>query len=428
MTRPMFQGSIVALVTPFRNGKVDEAKLRELVDIHVAQGTDGIVPCGTTGESPTLSHDEHKRVVEIVIDAARGRLPIIAGTGSNATSEAIDLTAHAKKAGATGALVVNPYYNRPTQEGLYRHFRAVAEAVDIPIIVYNIAGRTAVNVETDTMARLVRDCPNIVGVKEASGSLDQMTQVILACGPDFSVLSGDDNITLPLMSVGGRGVISVIANVVPRETAEMTHAALAGDWKLARELHLKLFPLSRAMFIETNPIPVKETMALMGMIEPEFRLPMCRMSEANRARLLRGARAVRPREALSRRSAMADVVVAGAAGRMGSRLVALLQEDKDLRLVAALEAPGHPAVSRDAGEVAGVGRLGVPITDDPESVLGQDRILVEFSVPAASLSHLQSIARLGGRAVIGTTGLSAAAAPGGRSAWPGRFPSCSHPT
>jgi len=286
MTRPVFQGSIVALVTPFRNGKVDEAKLRELVDFHVAQGTDGIVPCGTTGESPTLSHDEHKRVVEVVIEAARGRLAIIAGTGSNATSEAIDLTAHAKKAGATGALVVNPYYNRPTQEGLYRHFRAVAEAVDIPIIVYNIAGRTAVNVETDTMARLVRDCPNIVGVKEASGSLDQMTQVILACGPEFSVLSGDDNITLPLMSVGGRGVISVIANVVPREASEMTHAALAGDWKLARELHLKLFPLSRAMFIETNPIPVKETMALMGMIEPEFRLPMCRMSEANRGRLL----------------------------------------------------------------------------------------------------------------------------------------------
>ena len=285
MTRPMFQGSIVALVTPFRNGKVDEAKLRELVERHVAQGTDAIVPCGTTGESPTLSHDEHKRVVEVVIEAARGRVAVIAGTGSNATSEAIDLTAHAKKAGATGALVVNPYYNRPTQEGLYRHFRAVAEAVDIPILVYNIAGRTAVNVETDTLARLAKDCPNIVGVKEASGSLDQMTQVILACGPDFSVLSGDDNLTLPLMSVGGRGVISVIANIVPRETAEMTHAALAGDWKLARDLHLRLFPLSRAMFIETNPIPVKEAMAMMGLLEPEFRLPMCRMSEANRQRL-----------------------------------------------------------------------------------------------------------------------------------------------
>jgi 4-hydroxy-tetrahydrodipicolinate synthase len=281
----MFQGSIVALVTPFRGGRVDEVKLKELVEMHAAQGTDGIVPCGTTGESPTLSHDEHRRVVEIVIEAARGRLHVIAGTGSNATSEAIELTGHAKKAGATAALVVNPYYNRPTQEGLYRHFRAVAEAVDIPILLYNIAGRTAVNLETDTLVRLVKDCPNIVGVKEASGSLDQMTQVILSCGPDFSVLSGDDNITLPLMSVGGRGVISVIANFVPRETAEMTHAALAGDWKLARELHLKLFPLSRAVFMETNPIPVKEAMGMMGMLEPEFRLPMCPMGAANRERL-----------------------------------------------------------------------------------------------------------------------------------------------
>jgi 4-hydroxy-tetrahydrodipicolinate synthase len=224
--------------------------------------------------------------VELVIETARGRLAVIAGTGSNSTSEAIDLTSHAKKAGATGALVVNPYYNKPTQEGLYRHFRAVADAVDIPILLYNIAGRTAINVETDTMGRIVRDCPNVVGVKEASGSLDQMTQVILACGPDFSVLSGDDNITLPLMSVGGRGVISVIANLVPRETAEMTHAALAGDWKQARDLHLKLFPLSRAMFLETNPIPVKEALAMMGKLtEPEFRLPMCRMAEANRPRL-----------------------------------------------------------------------------------------------------------------------------------------------
>lgn len=283
--RPTFQGSIVALVTPFRNGNVDEPKLRELVEFHVSHGTDGIVPCGTTGESPTLSHDEHKRVVEIVIDAARGRIPVIAGTGSNSTAEAIDLTSHARNAGAAGALVVNPYYNRPTQEGLYRHFRAVAEAVDIPILVYNIASRTAVNVETDTLARLVTDCPNIVGVKEASGSLDQMTQVILACGPDFSVLSGDDNLTLPLMSVGGRGVISVVANFVPRDTAEMTHAALGGDWKLARDLHLRLFPLCRAMFIETNPIPVKEAMAMLGMIEPEYRLPMCRMSDANRQRL-----------------------------------------------------------------------------------------------------------------------------------------------
>src|SRR5216683_2500949 len=264
--RTTFQGSIVALVTPFRAGKVDEAKLRELVEWHVASGTDGIVPCGTTGESPTLSHDEHKRVVEIVVETARGRVAVIAGTGSNSTSEAIDLTRHARMAGATAALVVNPYYNKPTQEGLYRHFRAVAEATALPILVYNIQGRTAVNIETDTMARLVRDCPTIVGVKEASGSLDQMSQVILACGPDFAVISG-------------------IANIVPRETSEMVHAALDGDWKRARELHYKLFPLARAAFLETNPIPIKEAMAMVGMLEPEFRLPMCRMSDTNRERL-----------------------------------------------------------------------------------------------------------------------------------------------
>lgn len=280
-----FQGSNVALVTPFRNGKVDEAKLRELVAFHIEHGTDGIVPCGTTGESPALSHDEHRRVVEIAIEAAAGRVPIIAGTGTNSTAHTIELTRHAERAGASAALVVNPYYNKPTQEGLYRHFRAVAEAVAIPIFVYNIQSRTAVNVETDTLARLARDCRNIVGVKEASGSLDQMSQVIAACGPEFIVLSGDDNLTLPLMAIGGRGVISVIANIVPRETSEMTHAALDGDWKRARDLHYKLFPLARAAFIETNPIPIKEAMAMAGMIEPEFRLPMCRMSDANRERL-----------------------------------------------------------------------------------------------------------------------------------------------
>jgi 4-hydroxy-tetrahydrodipicolinate synthase len=280
-----FSGSLVAMVTPFREGRVDEAKLRELVEFHVVNGTDALVPCGTTGESPTLSHDEHKRVVEIVVEAAAGRVPVVAGTGSNSTAEAIDLTRHAERAGARGALVVNPYYNKPTQEGLYRHFRAVAGCTSLPILVYNIQSRTAVNVETDTMARLARDEKNIVGVKEASGSLDQMSQVIAACGPDFAVISGDDNITLPLMAIGGAGVISVIANLVPRETAELTHAALDGDWKRARELHYRLFPLARAAFLETNPIPIKEAMAMAGMIEPEFRLPMCRMSEANRERL-----------------------------------------------------------------------------------------------------------------------------------------------
>jgi 4-hydroxy-tetrahydrodipicolinate synthase len=280
-----FQGSFVAMVTPFSGGKVDEAKVRELVEFHASHGTDGLIPCGTTGESPALSHDEHRRVVELVVEAARGRIPVIAGTGSNSTAEAIDLTRHAERAGAAGALVVSPYYNKPTQEGLYRHFRAVAESVAIPILVYNIQSRTAVNVETATLERLVRDARNVVGVKEASGSLDQMSQVVAACGPDFSVLSGDDNLTLPVLAIGGHGVISVIANIVPRETAEMVHAALDGDWKRARELHYKLFPLARAAFLETNPIPIKEAMALASMIEPEFRLPMCRMGDANRERL-----------------------------------------------------------------------------------------------------------------------------------------------
>ncbi|MBM4439434.1 MAG: 4-hydroxy-tetrahydrodipicolinate synthase [Candidatus Rokubacteria bacterium] len=283
--RTTFQGSIVAMVTPFKHGKIDEPTVKALVELHVASGTDALVPCGTTGESPTLSHDEHRHMVELTVTAAAGRIPVIAGTGSNSTAEAIDLTKHAARAGANGALVVNPYYNKPTQEGLYRHFRAVAEATPLPILVYNIQGRTAVNIETDTMVRLVKDCPTIVGVKEASGSLDQMSQVILACGPEFSVISGDDNITLPLLAIGGRGVISVIANLVPRETAEMVHAALDGDWKRARDLHYKLFPLARAAFLETNPIPIKEAMAMAGMLEPEFRLPMCRMGDANRAKL-----------------------------------------------------------------------------------------------------------------------------------------------
>jgi 4-hydroxy-tetrahydrodipicolinate synthase len=283
--RHIFQGSLVAMVTPFNDGRVDEAKLRELVEFHVANGTDGLVPCGTTGESPTLTHEEHKRVVEIVIQQARDRIPVVAGTGSNSTAEAIELTHHAAQAGAAGALLVTPYYNKPTQQGLYAHFRAIAQAVpDLPLIVYNIQGRTAVNVETETLARLA-EIPNIVGVKEASGSLDQMTAVILACRSDFTVLSGDDNLTLPLMSVGGRGVISVVANFLAREVADVTHAALEGDWKRARDLHLKLYPVCKAMFIETNPIPVKEAMAMLGMIRAEWRLPMCAMTPANREKL-----------------------------------------------------------------------------------------------------------------------------------------------
>jgi 4-hydroxy-tetrahydrodipicolinate synthase len=282
--KKMFQGSIVALVTPFKDGRVDEARLRALVDFQVKNGTDAIVPCGTTGESPALSHDEHKRVVEIIVDAAAGRLPVIAGTGSNSTAEAIDLTLHAKKAGADGALLVCPYYNKPTQKGLIEHYRAIADRVDLPGIIYNIPGRTGVNMLPESILTLA-DHPNIVGVKEASGNVEQMTQLIIGAGDRLSVVSGDDTLTLPLMAVGGKGVISVVANIVPKETSDLTRAALSGDWKRARELHWKLFPLSQAMFIETNPIPVKEALGMMGMIEPEFRLPLTRMSDANRERL-----------------------------------------------------------------------------------------------------------------------------------------------
>ena len=285
-----FEGSIVAMVTPFRDGKVDEAKIRELVEFHVKNGTDAIVPCGTTGESPTLSHAEHKRVVEVTIEAAAGQIPVIAGTGSNSTAEAIELTQHAKKAGADGVLMVCPYYNKPTQAGLIAHYTAVAAAVDIPIIMYNIPGRTGVNMLTETVAALA-ELPSVVGMKEASGSLEQMTEVISLCGDRLTVVSGDDTLTLPLMAVGGKGVISVVANIVPKETAEMTRAALNGDWKRAKELHLRLFPLCKAMFYETNPIPVKTAMQLLGRLNGELRLPLCPMSQANRDKLQKALQA-----------------------------------------------------------------------------------------------------------------------------------------
>ncbi|MEE8229804.1 MAG: 4-hydroxy-tetrahydrodipicolinate synthase [candidate division NC10 bacterium] len=285
-----FHGSIVAMVTPFRDGQVDEAKIRELVEFHVKNGTDAIVPCGTTGESPTLSHEEHKKVVEVTIAAAAGRVPVVAGTGSNSTAEAIALTQHAKKAGADGVLMVCPYYNKPTQKGLIAHYKAVAEAVDIPIIMYNIPGRTGVNMLPDTVATLA-ELQNIVGMKEASGSLEQMTEVISLCGEQITVVSGDDTLTLPLMVVGGKGVISVIANILPKESAELTHAALNGDWKRAKELHLRLFPLCKAMFYETNPGPVKTAMQILGRINGELRLPLAPMSEANREKLQKALKA-----------------------------------------------------------------------------------------------------------------------------------------
>ncbi len=280
----MFQGAIVAIVTPFKNGKVDEESLRRLIEEQIEAGTDGIVPCGTTGESTTLSHEEHDRVIEITIEAARKRVPVIAGTGSNSTAEALRLTRHAWEAGADGALMVCPYYNRPTQEGLYLHYRAVAEAVPIPILVYNIPGRTGTNCLPETLARLA-EIRNIVGVKEASGSLKQMSDVIRLCGPDFAVLSGDDLFTLPLLALGGRGVISVISNVAPQEMAGMVDAFAAGDLERARSLHYRMAPLIDALFIETNPGPVKTALAMMGKIDEEMRLPLCPISEKSRTAL-----------------------------------------------------------------------------------------------------------------------------------------------
>jgi len=273
------KGCGTALVTPFcPDSSLDEPALRRLVDQQINAGVDFLVPCGTTGESPTLSHEEHRRVIEIVVDQTARRVPVIAGTGSNSTAEALDLTRHAQKVGAAGCLVVAPYYNRPTQEGLLQHFTAIAD-VGLPMIIYNIPGRTGVNVIPETMARLAEH-PDIVGIKEATGNLEQMTQDILLCGKRASYLCGDDTLTLPHMSVGGHGVISVISNLMPDMVAKMVHAARNGDWEKARAIHLQMFPLCRAMFIETNPIPIKAAMAMMGMLEPVWRRPMTPPSQA----------------------------------------------------------------------------------------------------------------------------------------------------
>ena len=280
----MFKGSIVAIVTPFRNGKVDEKALGNLIEWHIRQGTHGIVPCGTTGESATLDYEEHHRVIRFTVEAVNKRVPVIAGTGANATDETIMITKEAKKSGADAALVVAPYYNKPTQEGLYRHYKAVAEAVKMPIILYNVPGRTAVNILPSTVARLA-EIKNIVAIKEATGDMKQASEIIRLCGNRIAVLSGDDFTTLPLMALGGKGTISVSANVAPRLVSQMCTLWEKGRFDEARKLHFKLEPLNAAMFIETNPIPVKTALALMGKIREEFRLPLCEMAPANKEKL-----------------------------------------------------------------------------------------------------------------------------------------------
>ncbi|MCP5008074.1 MAG: 4-hydroxy-tetrahydrodipicolinate synthase [Planctomycetes bacterium] len=278
----MFTGSIVALVTPFNDGMVDYDKLSELVEYHIENGTNGILPCGTTGESPTLSYDEHEKVISTVVKKANGRIPVIAGTGSNNTEEALQLTRYAKKEGADGALVITPYYNKPTQEGLFRHYKTISDQVDIPIIIYNVPSRTGVSVSPETVARL-SGMKNIVAIKEASGDIDHASQILGLC--DITVLSGDDSLTLPIMSVGGRGVISVVANILPGDVAGMVAKCLKGIDAGAQEMHRKLFPICKSMFIETNPISVKTAMRLLGRLNGDMRLPLCEMSSENEKKL-----------------------------------------------------------------------------------------------------------------------------------------------
>lgn len=275
-----FTGSMTALVTPFKNGKIDYASLEALIEFQIEQGSHGIVPCGSTGESATLDHGEHDAVVEAVVRAVNHRVPVIAGTGSNSTREAIEITRAAEKSGADGALLISPYYNKPTQEGIYQHYRAVAASVGIPLIIYNIPGRTASKIEPETLARLA-EIPNITGVKEATGSVDQAIDVIRLCGERLDVYSGEDSLTYSLMALGGKGVITTVGNLVPRSMAELTSACLRGDWTEGRRIQMELIPLIRAIFIETNPIPVKAALGLMGKCDAEIRLPLTPLSSAH---------------------------------------------------------------------------------------------------------------------------------------------------
>jgi 4-hydroxy-tetrahydrodipicolinate synthase len=274
-------GALTALVTPFRDGRVDEEAYREFVEWQIQSGIDGLVPCGTTGESATMSHAEHKQVVAICVEQARGRVPVLAGAGSNSTSEAIELTRYAKEAGADAALHITPYYNKPTQDGLVAHFKAIAEAVPFPTVLYNVPGRTGINMLPKTVARAFKEVPDIIGIKEATGDLRQVSEVVEYCGPEFTVLSGDDFTVLPLLACGGHGVISVSSNLEPGKMSELCRAFREKNLERALKLHLELAPLNRAMFMEANPIPAKTALSLMGRMGPELRLPLIPMGAEN---------------------------------------------------------------------------------------------------------------------------------------------------
>jgi 4-hydroxy-tetrahydrodipicolinate synthase len=281
----MFRGTFTALVTPFRNGDFDEAAFCRLIDFQIENGVTGIVPVGTTGESPTLDHEEHRRVIEVAVKQAAARCLVIAGTGSNATSEAVSLTREAQRAGADGALLVSPYYNKPTQEGLYQHYRKIAEATDLPLVLYSIPGRCGVEIGIETVRRLVETCANIVAIKEAGGSVDRVSQLRNVVPENFSILSGDDPLTLAFMAVGAQGVVSVASNIIPAEVGHLVDAAESGKLDTAKKLHRRYYPLFKDLFLETNPIPIKTALAWAGRIALEFRLPLCEMSESNAARL-----------------------------------------------------------------------------------------------------------------------------------------------
>ena len=281
----MFTGTYTAIVTPFKDGQLDEAALERLVKLQIKGGVEGIAPVGTTGESPTVDFDEHLRIIELVVRLAAGRVKVLAGTGANSTSEAIGLTIAAEKAGADGSLQVAPYYNKPAQEGLYQHFKAIAQNTKLPIVLYSIPGRCGIEIAVPTVKRLAADCKNIIGIKEAGGSADRVSQLRSALGAKFEILSGDDSLTLPFMAVGAQGVISVASNVAPREVATMVRAFAAGDGRKALQIHQKLYPLFKDLFIETNPVPVKAALAMLGLIDEEYRLPLVQMSAANRAAL-----------------------------------------------------------------------------------------------------------------------------------------------
>ncbi len=276
-----FVGAFTALVTPFYKGAVDEERYRAFIEWQIEEGINGLVPCGTTGESATLSHEEHEKVIEICIDQAKGRVPVLAGAGSNNTQEAIRLTRFAKEAGASGALLITPYYNKPTQEGLYLHYKAIHDAVDFPMVLYNVPGRTGCNLLPTTVGRLAKDFKNYVGIKEATGNLAQVSDVIQESPSSFNVLSGDDFTVLPLMSLGGCGVISVTSNIMPAKMAALCAAFKAGDVQKARQIHYELMPLNKAMFVETNPTPAKTALAMMGKMDAEIRLPLCNLSHQN---------------------------------------------------------------------------------------------------------------------------------------------------